>query len=139
MVLRARTRIENRHLQCLAATECHVQPMDGIRDTFFPGQAEQRILYFTIAGFSPVGRNSYKLSLNAHPPTPMTFQRVIVGFVRLFYRKPLRGQSCCKKLEGFLFLQLFPHSSRVQEKSGAHILQEDWGGPLNKFSPVVSS
>jgi hypothetical protein len=50
----------------------HVQPMDGIRDTSFSGQAEQRIPYFTIASFSLVGRNSYKQSLNT-PINPNDF------------------------------------------------------------------
>jgi hypothetical protein len=92
--------------------------MDGIRDTSFSGQAEQRIPYFTIAGFSLVARNSYKLSLNTHPPTPIAFQRVIVGFVRFFYRKPFLGQSRSKKLKGFSFFSCFRMRAESRKRAG---------------------
>src|SRR4051794_37120999 len=116
-----------------------MQLMDCIGDALVACQAQNRVSYLAIAVLSLVSGDSHEVTLNAHPPTPMPFQTVIVCVIGLFHRKSRRAKRHGKKLIGCLFRQLFAHSRRVQQKSGAHAVQKDWGGPLDQLPPVVSS
>src|SRR5215472_8613080 len=79
------------------------------------------------------------MAFDPHPPSPMSFQCVVVGVVGLVDQQASGIESSGEKPESGVGRQLFPQSRRLQQTRRTEVSQEDRRRLLDELAAVVAA